>query len=326
MTGTDAAGRDRSRVSPAQSPWQGPLRHLLDRRILFFGGKGGVGKTTCAAAVALAASHAGRRVLLVSTDPAHSTADALGVAIPDRETPIAPNLTAMEIDPAAEARQYIADVKARATALFGDGAARALRQIDLAAAMPGIEDAALFDRLSRLVADRADAFDLLVFDTAPTGHTLPLLRMPEAMSGWLHALADSRRAMLPEDPHDSYRIIDTLEDTIDRLRTFRRRLTTRGETAFVLVLIPEKLPIDETARALAQLEETGVDIAGLVVNQVIPNSAAGAYIEARREQERLHLARIDHEFGAYPRVRVTRRPADVHGLRDLASVADSLFG
>ncbi|MGE0393175.1 MAG: ArsA family ATPase [Vicinamibacterales bacterium] len=298
---------------------------LLDHHIIFFGGKGGVGKTTCAAAVALAASRLGRRVLLVSTDPAHSTSDALGIAIPSTEALVAPGLTAMEIDPVAEAREYIADVKARATALFGEGATKAMAQIDLAGAMPGIEDAALFDRLSRLVADRADHFDLVVFDTAPTGHTLPLLRMPDAMGTWLHALAASRRAMLPEDRLDADPIIATLEERITRLRLFHDRLTGPA-AAFVFVLIPEKLPIDETARALEQLQAAGVAVAGLIVNQVIPESATGAFIEARREQERAHLARIDRLFAQYSRVRVPRRPADVHGLEDLAAVAGAVLG
>ncbi len=298
---------------------------LLDHHILFFGGKGGVGKTTCAAAVALAASRRGRRVLLVSTDPAHSTSDSLGIAIPATETVVAPLLTAMEIDPIAEARQYIADVKVRATALFGDGATKAMAQIDLAGAMPGIEDAALFDRLSRLVADRADHYDLVVFDTAPTGHTLPLLRMPDAMGTWLHALAASRRTMLPKDRLDDDPIIATLEDRIARLRTFHDRLTATT-AAFVFVLIPEKLPIEETARALEQLAAARINVAGLIVNQVIPDSATGDFIEARRKQERMHLDRIDTLFARYPRIRVPRRAADVHGLEDLAAIAASLVG
>jgi len=301
------------------------VRALLDHHILFFGGKGGVGKTTCAAAVALAASRLGRRVLLVSTDPAHSTSDALGIAIPAAETLIAPSLTAMEIDPIAEARQYIADVKVRASALFGDGATKAMAQIDLAGAMPGIEDAALFDRLSRLVADRADHYDLVVFDTAPTGHTLPLLRMPDAMSTWLHALAASRRTMLPKDRLEDDPVIATLEERIARLRTFHDRLTART-TAFVFVLIPEKLPIEETARALEQLAPTGVHVAGLIVNQVIPDSASGEFIDARRKQEQAHLARIDQLFAHHPRIRVARRASDVHGLDDLTAVARVLVG
>src|SRR5262245_29069247 len=168
------------------------FHQLIDKRVLFFGGKGGVGKTTCASAVALWASRAGKRVLLVSTDPAHSTADIFGIAVGGAESEILPSLFALEIDSAAEAKQYIADVRARATALFGPGATKALQQIDLAGSMPGIEDAALFDRISRIVADQAGEYDLVIFDTAPTGHTMPLLRMPEAMTAWLRALAQSR--------------------------------------------------------------------------------------------------------------------------------------
>ena len=301
------------------------MRHLLDRRVLFFGGKGGVGKTTCASAVALSASRTGRRVLLVSTDPAHSTSDIFGLPIGGAETELLPSLFALEIDAGAEARQYVADVKTRATALFGEGAGKALRQIELAGSMPGIEDAALFDRISRIMADQTSRYDLVIFDTAPTGHTLPMLRMPEAMTAWLRALAESRRAMLPKDRHDTDQIIAALDERIHRLQQFRARLISRATTAFVLVLIPERLPIDETARAAEQLADTGVDIAGIIVNQVVPDSARGEFIEARREQERMHLARIERLFARFRRVRVSQRTSDVHGLADLDAIATALF-
>lgn len=301
------------------------MRTLFDRRILFFGGKGGVGKTTCAAATALAASRRGRRTLLVSTDPAHSTSDVLGVPLTSDISEFHPSCFGLEIDPAAEARQYVAEVRERAVSLFGGGAARALEQIDLAASMPGIEDAALFDRLSRLVAERSDAFDLVVFDTAPTGHTLPLLRMPDAMTSWLRALAESRRAMLPADRRDSDAVVTVLEERIARLQLFRARVTSRTTTAFVMVVIPERLPIEETARAAERLAESGIDIAGVVINQVLPDDAEGAFVEARRVQERAHLQRIDRLFAGHRRVRVPRRPADVHGLADLEAIAAALF-
>jgi len=300
------------------------MKHLIDRRVLFFGGKGGVGKTTCAAAVALAASRTGRRVLLVSTDPAHSTSDVLGIPITGAETEILPSLFALEINGPAEAQQYITDVKARAEALFGSSARRALQQIDLAGSMPGIEDAALFDRISRLVADRVDRYDLVVFDTAPTGHTLPLLRMPEAMTAWLRALADSRRAMLPEDSREADQIIGTLDERIARLQHFRARLTSRATTAFVLVVIPERLPVDETARAAEQLIDTGVDIGAVIINHVVPDDAHGAFIDARREQQRAHLARIDRLFAGLHRVRLSQRTSDIHGVAQLESIAEDL--
>jgi arsenite/tail-anchored protein-transporting ATPase len=300
--------------------------HLLQRRILLFGGKGGVGKTTCAAAAALAASRRGRRVLLVSTDPAHSTADIFERPFGATEREILPMLAGLEIDPAAEARRYIADVKARATALFKTSInARALEQIDIAGSMPGIEETALFDRLTDVVLTRAADYDLVVLDTAPTGHTLQLLRMPAAMAGWLRALAESRRQMLPDDRTETDEIVAALDARIARLDELRARLASHRDTAFVLVLIPERLPLDETARAADQLEQAGLPLGGIVVNRVLPADAAGAFIDARRRQQQVYLAEIDRRFAAAHRVRVAERPSDVHGVDDLAEVAASLF-
>jgi len=302
------------------------VRQLLDRQILFFGGKGGVGKTTCASAVALWASRAGKRVLLVSTDPAHSTSDIFGMRVGSTEAELLPSLFALEIDAAAEARQYTSRVKERAIALFGAASAgRALQQIDLASSMPGIEDAALFDRVAGLVAEQTGRYDLVIFDTAPTGHTLQLLRTPEAMSSWLRALAQSRRDMLSSDRRDTDEIVNTLEKRIARLQQFRSRLISRATTAFVLVLIPERLPIDETARTAEQLADGGIGVGAVVVNRVIPESAAGEFIEARRRQERIHLAEIERVFAGYRRSYLPQHATDIHGLADLDAIARALF-
>jgi arsenite-transporting ATPase len=303
------------------------VHDLLRRRVLFFGGKGGVGKTTCAAATALAASRAGRRVLLVSTDPAHSTSDIFARPFAATEQEILPSLVGLEIDPASEARRYIAEVKGRAEALFkGAASARALEQIDIAGSMPGIEDAALFDRVADIVITRAAEYDLVVVDTAPTGHTLQLLRMPQAMAGWLRALADSRRHMLPDDRAGTDEIVSTLEARIARLDAFHARLTSHAATAFVLVLTPERLPIDETARAAVQLRQTGVLVGAVVVNRVLPGDASGDFLEARRRQQQIYLREIDERFTGTNLVRLTERRADVHGVADLSEVAAMLFG
>ena len=302
------------------------LHDLLRRQVLFFGGKGGVGKTTCAGATALAASRAGRRVLLASIDPAHSTSDIFGCAFSSTPQRILPSLFGLEIDPAAEAQRYIADVKRRAAALFrGPASARALEQIDVAASMPGIEDAALFDRVAELVATPSTTYDLLVVDTAPTGHVLQLLRTPLAISGWLRALATTRRQMLPEDRIETDEILATLESRIDRLQVVRARLTSANVTAFVLVLTPERLPIDETVRAAAHLGEIGVKVGAVVINRVLPDDATGEFVEARRRQQRVYLQEIDRHFTAEGLVRVTERRADIHGIADLEAIAAMLF-
>jgi len=165
------------------------LTGLLDRHVVFFGGKGGVGKTTCSSAFALAASRRGQKVLLVSTDPAHSTSDIFERRIGSTERELAKGLAALEIDGQEEASRYIDGVKRDIQKMFSPNVIRqANRQIEMAAASPGLIEVALLDRMIDLIIDREDAFDLIVFDTAPTGHTLQLLRMPGAMTSWIHAL------------------------------------------------------------------------------------------------------------------------------------------
>lgn len=304
----------------------GALAGLLDREVLFFGGKGGVGKTTCASATALAASRAGRKVLLVSTDPAHSTADIFERAIGPEPVELLPNLWGLEIDAATESARYVAEVKDRVRALFGHSILHeAYKQIDLAASMPGAEEVALFDRMGGLIRGEDTRFDLVVFDTAPTGHTLRLVKMPELMDAWIRALTRSRRAMLGVEGDDKDDpILVSLRDRFDRLQTLRARLMSGRTTAFVLVLIPERLPIEETARALVQLDETGVKIGGLVVNRVLPAETSDAFLQARQAQERRYLDEIAARFSARPRVYLPQFPQDVYGLASLGRVAEAL--
>lgn len=303
------------------------MKQLLDRQVLFFGGKGGVGKTTCAAATALAASRMGRKVLLVSTDPAHSTSDIFERAIGPEPVALQPSLHAMEIDAAGESRRYVADVKEHIAKLFGHSILReANRQIDLAATMPGAEEVALFDRMGALIRGEDQRFDLIVFDTAPTGHTLRLIRMPELMEAWIKALSRSRRAMLGAEQDDrSDPIMMTLSDRLDRLRELRARLVSGRTTGFVLVLIPERLPIEETARAITQLDEAAVKVGTLVVNRVLPESSQDAFVTARRRQEAVYLDEITRRFSSHRIIRVPQLESDVYGMNALERISGMLF-
>src|SRR5438128_2264807 len=218
---------------------------LLYRQVVFFGGKGGVGKTTCSAAFALAASRRGKRVLLVSTDPAHSTSDIFERHIGGSECELLPNLSAIEIDADRESARYVKDVKRDIERMFSPGVVRqAHRQIDMAAASPGLAEVALLDRMIDLIVEREQLYDLVVFDTAPTGHTLQLLRMPEAMTTWIQALVKHRKAMLEidlgtETDRDAAAAADpvlaALERRRQRLSDLRATVSDRGHTSFVLV-------------------------------------------------------------------------------------------
>jgi arsenite-transporting ATPase len=302
------------------------MRALIDKRVLFFGGKGGVGKTTCASAMALSASQSGKRVLLVSTDPAHSTSDIFERPIGPEPVPLLPNLHGLEIDGAFESQRYVASVKEQISGLFGHHILKeAARQIDLAASMPGAEEMALFDRIGGLIRGEDDRFDLIIFDTAPTGHTLRLIRMPELMEAWIRALSRSRRAMLGIEQDDATDpVMLKLAGRLDHLREFRARLLSPRVCAFVLVLVAERLPIEETARAIEQLREAGVTIGGLVVNRVLPASSPDPFLQSRHDQEVIYLDEIDQRFKAHTRVRVPQLPSDVHGVKTLEHLAGLL--
>ncbi len=309
---------------------------LLDRQVLFFGGKGGVGKTTCSSAFALEAARRRRRVLLVSTDPAHSTSDIFERTIGPEVREIEPRLSAIEIDAEREAARYVGGVRRDIERMFSPSVIRqAHRQIEMAAASPGLSEVALLDRMIDLIVEREARYDLIVFDTAPTGHTVQLLRMPEVTDTWIQALVKHRRAILEidrgtdrtdqsaagaEDP-----VLSALERRHERLKLLRSRVLDRGNTSFVLVTLPERLAIEETARTANTLSATGIEVGALVVNRVLPDGLEGDFFRSRKAQEAEHLADIARRFPRLRRVYVRQLPRDVYGLASLNTVSSDLI-
>jgi arsenite-transporting ATPase len=314
-------------------------RDLLDRQILFFGGKGGVGKTTTAAMFAALSADQGARTLLVSTDPAHSTADILGTSIGAEPTEITENLSAIEIDPEKAADEYIEGVKARiADATPPRLAQEVERQIDIARVSPGAEDAALFDRFAGIMDEERFRFDRIIFDTAPTGHTIRLMTLPETMADWISGLIGQRKkvnvinkmwrngagaaAGSESEPNDP--ILDALEARKERFSRARATIINRERSAFVFVLTPERLPILETKRAIDTLERYQVPIGGVIVNRILPEMTDSAFMARRYERQSGYLEEIDSLFAHRILHRIPLQQEDVLGVDSLLAVGRAL--
>jgi arsenite/tail-anchored protein-transporting ATPase len=328
------------------------VKRLFDRRIIFVGGKGGVGKTTTAGALALMAADAGRTTLLVSTDPAHSLGDVFDTQIGSRETPLSPNLTGLEIDPEAEAESHIDTVKTSMKSMVAPRMYDAIdRQLELARHSPGTMEAALLERMADLMADAKGRFDLLIFDTAPSGHTIRLLSLPEMMAAWSDGMLGYRDrsrklgallTVLGRDPsgEKEFGILGGAKDLPDdsrdgqireillaRRRKFHRAralLTDASITAFLLVINAERLPILESRKTLDVLRAFNVPVAGMIVNRLLPPEAEGKFLRERRLQEDKYRGEIDQTFSDLPRIYLELLPHDVHGIATLREIGASL--
>ncbi|NKY99298.1 ArsA family ATPase [Nocardiopsis alborubida] len=251
--------------------------------ITFVGGKGGVGKTTLAAAHALALADAGRRVLVMSTDPAHSLGDALEAPLKDEPVPVAPNLWAAEPDADAAVRRRIAQVARDAERAVPPEVMPAVRRhLEQAGASPGMAESALADLLVDRMEEVGRRWDALVVDSAPTGHLLRLLNLPALLTPWVVGLTRQReRARRAEAFAD---VVGGSEEEADplteRLHARRHRLERaaerlRRDAEVRLVTLPRRMVLAETARAVEQLTEAGFRLAPVVVNQIPRGDAAG---------------------------------------------------
>lgn len=281
--------------------------------VAFLGGKGGVGKTTLAAALALGFADRGERTLLVSTDPAHSLSDLLDLSLDDRARPVTDRLHARELDPDRAREAYLATVldnirQFAAPEFLGE----AERQVRLAGQHPGVAESALFEALCR-VLDSADDWDRVVIDTAPTGHTLHLLTLPESMQAWSKALlAEQAGSEAGQGPRERARWEQAATVLADRRGLFERtraRLADRRRSGFLLAVNDDRLSVLEAGRAREILEKAGVAIPAVLVNR----------LENAPEEA---VARLAGHFPGLELLPVPSRrpvPQGVDGLREFAA-------
>lgn len=331
---------------------------LLDlaasRRVLFVGGKGGVGKTATASAAALHQARLGRTVLVVSTDPAHNLGHLWECAVGDETVTLwqpdvgaapdartAGRLDGVEVDPQATIGTHLEEVGRSLRDFMPEHLHRQVDQhLALAAQSPGTHESALLERIALLLETALDTYDLVVFDTAPSGHTARLMALPETMTAWTEGLLNRRskaerfgaavRALDGDDDPESStgtnrdrRIRQILTRRRNRFEGLRAVLTDADRCSFVIVLTPERLPVLESVELHAQLTGSGVDVGGCVVNRISP-ADQGDFLASRREQELNHLATLQERL---PGVRIDSLPllgGDLVGEVALGVLADHL--
>ena len=290
---------------------------------LFFSGKGGVGKTTMACTTAVAEADAGRRTLIVTTDPASNLADVFEQPIGHQVTAIrgVPNLWAMEIDPDRATAEYTDRTLAPIRAIFPPEIVHVMEE---QLASPCTAEVAAFDRFADFLDPIAlldpgseKAFDLVIFDTAPTGHTVRLLELPEA---WTKSISEAEAgsgqtcigpaAAIGEAKAKYERALNALRDP--------------GQTRFVFVLQPEATAIRETARSSAELGRLGIATTELIVNGILPaEEGSNAFFAARIAMQRRYLAEIASQL-PMPTRHVPLLDGEVRGIDRLRAVAPLL--
>ncbi len=290
------------------SGWETPF--------LFFTGKGGVGKTTIASAVAVQLADLGRRVLLVSTDPASNLGDVFGMTVGDglAGVPSVPTLMLLNIDPNHAAVGYRERVIGPYRGMLPEVEVRALEEQLSGACTVEI---ASFDEFARLIADPSvnEPFDHVIFDTAPTGHTLRLLSLPSAWSGYLASGRHGASCLGP---------LAGLEAQRERYRATVEALADPSRTTLVLVSRPDEQSLREAARASAELAALGMHNQQLVVNGVLVEPAGDDPVArsiARLQQEALRS--MPEALGTLERWFVPLVAGDLTGLAALRALAVS---
>ena len=304
----------------------------MAQRVLLYTGKGGVGKTTCAAATALRCAELGYRTVVLSTDSAHSLGDSLDIELGPEPTNIAPNLWAQETDVYYNLRKHWGTVQEWLSALL------AWRGIDETLAeemaiLPGMEE--LSSLLWVNMHHESNEFDVVIVDCAPTAETLRLLAFPEDARWWLERILPLKRRVarvvnpvlesVIGMPTPGSEVFSQAEDLVRQLGRLRDLLADRQRASIRLVLNPERMVIREAQRTLTYLSLYGYGTDLVICNRVLPDSVQDSYFTAWHATQKKHLQFIHEAFSPIPTRRVPLFAQEAVGLEMLGQTAGALF-
>lgn len=308
-------------------------------KYVFFGGKGGVGKTVMAGAAALGFARRGRRTLLASTNPVHSLTSLLGQDVFGRAVPVkgVSNLWASEIDTRETIERSKKEIREKIDYFlkYAEIRTKADEFVETATLNPAFEESAMFENMLDLIF--ADEYDVYVFDTAPTANARRLLGMSDVYSMWVNKMVQSReeakslRELLSysKKKEEKDPLMDYLLNLRSRLTRAKALLTDEAKTAFFFVTLPEALPIAVIRRFISWFDEFGIPVGGVLVNMVIDKETVSAdapdFVKNRVTMQAEYMQQIDEQFESMVRAIVPLFETEVRGVEMLQRTVDFVF-
>jgi arsenite-transporting ATPase len=312
--------------------------NLLEKdslRFLLFGGKGGVGKTSNAAASALWTAEHGRETLVISTDPAHSLGDSFAQDLSGGEViPIngVENLYGMEINPKKAFEQYQQITQSKEMEDMGPmGSMMGLEDFtDMTA--PGADEALAFSKVLEFIQECE--YDLVVFDTAPTGHTLRLLGLPEMLDSFFGKLIKLRlrfgnifgrlKSLFGRGDSEPDQSLEQLEKLKETISASRGELSNPSRTSFIIVMIPEAMAVSETERLLQTLYEYEIPSSHIIINMIFPDMPDCSFCRSRKNMQEKYIAQIHDIYDDFTITEVPLFPTEIQGIPALQQLSKIL--
>jgi arsenite-transporting ATPase len=302
-------------------------------RVIIYTGKGGVGKTSIAAATGLRAAALGYRTILISTDAAHSLSDSLEIQLSGKITHISKNLDGIEVDMQYELETRWKEIQSYLSDFLESQGMDSVTAQEMAV-FPGMELMSALFYLEEF--HKKKSYDVVIMDTAPTADTLRLLAFPDTANWYFDRLFHMLRNVIRvarvtvgkfmNTPLPTEAFLKDIEDLKARLAYVRDLLTDPEITSVRLVVNPEKMVITETQRAYTYLCLYGYTVESIVINRVIPEELSDTYFKGKLEEQRKYLKQIDEVFTPLKMIRARLMPREVLGMKALDRLADELFG
>ena len=302
-------------------------------RTLLFTGKGGVGKTTVAAATALRCADAGLRTMVLSTDPAHSLGDAFDLPLSSMGTPIAEGLWGQQLDAQERLEDTWADIQAYVKQVLDWAGVDAIEAEELSV-VPGLDEIFALSDIKAYAA--SDAWDVLVVDCAPTAETLRFLSLPDVLSWYMDRVFPVERtvtrlvrpllARVTSLPVAGDDVFAAARRFYDRLDGVRELLTDPERTSVRLVVNPERMVIAEARRTHTYLSLFGYRVDAVVANRLLPDAISDPWFKAWKDAHAEHLATIEDGFAPVPVLRAELAADELVGVERLRLFAEELYG